>query len=146
MDGRFSHVAGLSTLFKHVFLSLTETLQEGHVVLSSGGKVKRFWLVHFQRKYVQRQLSRRHGTCSQCGTCCKMLFTCPLLTKQRGCLWYSTCRPQSCRIFPIDQRDIDEVALCGGQCGYSFIREGSAKAKKEAVQTEKETDRNETVG
>jgi hypothetical protein len=25
-----------------------------------------------------------------------------------------------CKSFPIDQRDIDEVALCGGTCGYRF--------------------------
>ena len=25
-----------------------------------------------------------------------------------------------CKSFPIDQRDIDEVALYGGRCGYRF--------------------------
>jgi len=25
-----------------------------------------------------------------------------------------------CKSFPIDQRDIDEVALSGGTCGYRF--------------------------
>ncbi len=25
-----------------------------------------------------------------------------------------------CKSFPIDQRDIDEVALSGGTCGYHF--------------------------
>jgi len=146
MDGRFSHIAGLSTFLKHVFLAVTEAFQDAHVVLSSSGKVKRFWLVHFQKEYVQRQLSHRQGACSQCGTCCKMLFTCPLLTKQRSCLCYGACRPQSCKVFPIDQRDIDEVALCGGQCGYSFIREGSTKVKKEATQPEKAAGRNVDVG
>jgi hypothetical protein len=25
-----------------------------------------------------------------------------------------------CKSFPIDQKDIEEVALCGGACGYRF--------------------------
>jgi hypothetical protein len=57
-----------------------------------------------------------------------MLFTCLMLTKQGLCLTYGTCRPQSCKIFPIDQRDIDEVDLCGGKCGFRFVREDPARS------------------
>ena len=28
-----------------------------------------------------------------------------------------------CKRFPIDQRDIDEVALSGGTCGYRFEKD-----------------------
>jgi len=28
-----------------------------------------------------------------------------------------------CKSFPIDQRDIDEVALRGGTCGYRFEKQ-----------------------
>ncbi len=28
-----------------------------------------------------------------------------------------------CKSFPIDQRDIDEVARCGGTCGYRFEKQ-----------------------
>lgn len=127
MHGLFLQVTGLTIFIKDLFLSFTEAFQDAHVMLSSSGKVKRFWLVHFQKEYVQQQLSLRQGACSQCGTCCKMLFTCPLLSKQGLCLSYGTCRPHTCRIFPIDQRDIDEVDLCGGQCGFSFIGEDSTR-------------------
>lgn len=130
MPRRFLHTAGLTIFFKHWQLSLTEAFQETHILLSASGKVKRFWLIHFHKSYVQRQLSLRQGACRQCGTCCKMLFTCPLLAQPGLCLSYGTCRPQSCKIFPIDQRDIDEVDLCGGQCGYSFRREDAKPSKK----------------
>ena len=43
-----------------------------------------------------------------------LLFTCPMLTKQGRCLGYGTCRPQACKVFPIDQRDVDEMKRCGG--------------------------------
>jgi hypothetical protein len=43
-----------------------------------------------------------------------------VLTKDRRCLIYGTCRPGACKVFPIDQRDIDEVRLNGGRCGYHF--------------------------
>jgi len=32
--------------------------------------------------------------------------------------------------FPIDQRDIDEVKLCGGICGYCFNWENSDNVVK----------------
>jgi uncharacterized protein YdhG (YjbR/CyaY superfamily) len=58
-----------------------------------------------------------------------LLFTCPMLTKQGRCLVYGACRPQACKVFPIDQRDIDEVKLCGAQCGYRFSGEDSDKVR-----------------
>jgi hypothetical protein len=42
------------------------------------------------------------------------------LTKNGRCLIYGSCRPGACKVFPIDQRDIDEVRICGGKCGYAF--------------------------
>ncbi len=29
-------------------------------------------------------------------------------------------RPDVCKLFAIDQRDIDDVAVSGGHCGYWF--------------------------
>ncbi len=84
------------------------------------GKVRRLLLVHYRKDYVRHQLSARQGACRQCGTCCNLLFTCPMLTNKGRCLAYGTCRPQVCKIFPIDQRDVVEVQLAGGQCGYRF--------------------------
>jgi len=84
------------------------------------GKIRRFMLVHFHKEYVEEQLNSRQGECNQCGSCCNMLMTCPMLTKEGGCMAYGVCRPQSCKTFPIDQRDIDEVNLTGHICSYRF--------------------------
>jgi hypothetical protein len=86
----------------------------------SAGKVRRFLLVHFYKSYIQRQLLLREGDCLQCGTCCNFLFACPMLTQKGRCLIYDVCRPRACKVFPIDQRDIEEVKMCGGNCGYGF--------------------------
>ncbi len=95
-------------------------LEDSRFLYHTGGKSRRFILAHFHKKYVLQQRSSRAGSCRQCGTCCKLLITCPRLTKQSNCFAYGTCRPEVCKIFPIDQRDIEEVALCGGQCGFDF--------------------------
>lgn len=116
----FEQLVGLTTFFYHSILTATQAFQDSCFVLSARGKLKRFLLVYFNKEYVRRQLSTRQGTCRQCGACCKLLFTCPMLTKQDRCLVYGTCRPHACRVFPIDQRDIEEVKLCGVQCGYHF--------------------------
>ena len=48
------------------------------------------------------------------------LFTCPMLMQQGHCLVYGRCRPEACKTFPIDQRDLDKVKLCSGSCGFHF--------------------------
>src|SRR5437660_59919 len=55
------------------------------------------------------------------GACCELLFKCPFLKKHRD--GTTTCgiyenRPNSCRLFPIERRDIQEVR---GTCSYYFI-------------------------
>jgi hypothetical protein len=42
------------------------------------------------------------------------------LTQEQLCRIYKKYRSEICKVFPIDQRDIAEVALCGGTCGYRF--------------------------
>ena len=126
----FDQIAGLSTSFYRLIFTFTKVFQDSRFVFHATGKIRRLWLVHFQKGYVQRQISVRQGDCHQCGTCCNLLFTCPMLTKQGRCQVYGTCRPQACKVFPIDQRDIDEVKLCGVQCGYRFTGEDSDKVRK----------------
>lgn len=126
----YSQITGLTTFFNRLISNITQAFQDSRFLLHARGKLRRLGLVHFRKEYVQRQISVRQGDCHQCGTCCNLLFTCPLLTKQGRCLVYGTCRPQSCKAFPIDQRDIDEVKLCGAQCGYRFNREDSDKILK----------------
>lgn len=84
------------------------------------GKLRRFFTVHFRKDYLDRQLRARQGECLQCGICCHFSLACPLLTRDTLCRVYHTCRPKACRVFPIDRKDIDDVAACGGNCGYRF--------------------------
>ncbi len=84
------------------------------------GKLRRFYLVYFRREYVKRQMALRQGECHQCARCCSFVFACPLLTGQRTCRTYNKFRLEMCKSFPIDQRDIDEVARIGATCGYRF--------------------------
>jgi len=127
----FCRITDLTTFFHRLFFTVIHAFKDSRFVLHAGNKLSRFWLVHFRKKYVQHQLHIRKGGCHQCGTCCNLLFACPMLTKQRRCLIYGSCRPQACKVFPINQRDIDEVKLCGGQCGYYFNNEYSENATKE---------------
>jgi len=103
---RFDRIAGLTVFCYHFIFMIPQKLKHSHFVLYTTGKLRRYGLVHFRKGYVQNQLLVRGGGCRQCGVCCNLLFTCPMLTKNRLCLVYGTCRPQSCKVFPIDLRDI----------------------------------------
>ena len=63
----------------------------------------------------------RRGECNRCGACCELVFKCPFLKKTTDgaslCGIYEN-RPNSCRLFPIEPRDIQEVR---GTCSYYFI-------------------------
>jgi hypothetical protein len=119
----FDQITGLTTFSYRLIFTVTQALKDSRFVLHATGKFRRFWLVHFRKRYVQSQLLARGGVCRQCGACCNLVFTCPMLTRKGLCLVYGTSRPQACKVFPIDQRDIDEVKLCGVQCGYCFNEE-----------------------
>ena len=101
---------------------LVRFLRKSRFVLHLAGKFRRMYLVRFSTTYLHQQLAVREGKCRQCGTCCNLLFTCPMLARSGRCLVYGRCRPQVCKVFPIDQKDIDEVAACGRQCGYHFSK------------------------
>ena len=118
----FDRTSILNTGF---FGAIARVVTDSRFLLHITGKIRRFWLVHFRKQYVQTQLLIRQGDCQQCGSCCNLLFTCPTLTKQGKCLVYGACRPSVCKVFPIDQRDIEEIRLCGGDCGYRFDRKDS---------------------
>ncbi len=109
--------------FHHFFVVVIQACYESRFLHHCIGKIRRFLLVHFRQDYIRQQLTIRAGTCRQCGTCCNLLFTCPMLTKGGRCFAYGTCRPGACKVFPIDKRDIAEVELCGHHCGYSFDTE-----------------------
>ena len=121
----FDLIADLPDLFRRLIVAFTQVFQGSRFVIHARGKLRRIWLAHFRKGYVKRQLSIRQGACRQCGTCCNLLFPCPLLTKEALCRIYDTCRDKVCKVFPIDQRDIHEVELYGGHCGYSFKKQGA---------------------
>jgi hypothetical protein len=85
------------------------------------GKLRRFVSANFRKQEVIDALALRRGDCNRCGACCEILFKCPFLRKHGD--GTSTCgiyedRPNQCRLFPIERRDLDEVR---GQCSFYFI-------------------------
>ncbi|MEJ2642814.1 MAG: hypothetical protein P8010_24960 [Desulfosarcinaceae bacterium] len=123
LHGWFDRISVSTTFFYHLIAAIPKTVVDSRFFLYTVGKSKRFWEVHFRKEYVRNQLLRRKGHCRQCGICCNLLFTCPMLAREGRCTVYGYCRPQVCKVFPISQRDIDEVSLLGGRCGYRFDRE-----------------------
>jgi hypothetical protein len=119
-QGWLDHAARLAAYGHRWFHMVTGAFRESRFLYHARGKARRFWLVHFQKAYVLEQRAAREGACRQCGTCCNLLFTCPRLTKRSNCMAYGTCRPEVCKRFPIDHRDIQEIEICGGKCGFHF--------------------------
>jgi len=85
------------------------------------GKVRRFVKTTFRKESTIASLALRQGECNRCGACCELVFKCPFLKKNpvgtSMCGIYEN-RPNSCRLFPIEKRDIQEVR---GTCSYYFI-------------------------
>jgi hypothetical protein len=94
------------------------------------GKLRRFVSANFRKQEVIDALALRRGECNRCGACCEILFKCPFLKKHED--GTSTCgiyedRPNQCRLFPIERRDLEEVR---GQCSFYFI-EKPVRLKKQ---------------
>jgi len=90
----------------------------------AGGKVRRFYLHKFRRAYVEDQVAKRQGDCGRCAACCKLLFICPFLDESGP---MATCsihdrRPDNCRFFPIDPRDLADRDFIdpNNPCGFFF--------------------------
>jgi hypothetical protein len=85
------------------------------------GKLRRFVITNFRKEETIAALALRRGECNRCGACCELVFKCPFLKKNTDgsslCGIYEN-RPNSCRLFPIEPRDIQEVR---GTCSYYFI-------------------------
>ena len=85
------------------------------------GKLRRFVSANFRKEEVVAMLALRRGECNRCGACCEILFKCPFLKKHGD--GTTTCgiyedRPNQCRLFPIERRDLEEVR---GQCSFYFV-------------------------
>jgi hypothetical protein len=85
------------------------------------GKLRRFVKTNFKREEIIAGLALRRGECNRCGACCELVYKCPFLKKQADgstiCGIYEN-RPNSCRLFPTEPRDLAEVR---GTCSYYFI-------------------------
>lgn len=102
----------------------------GAKVQLSWGKIRRFYLGQFRPGYVKSKLIMRRGECLRCGTCCKLLYLCPELEELPDgttlCSMHEN-RPINCRIFPIDQRDLNDRDLISKNgdkqpCGFDFTK------------------------
>jgi len=112
------------SIFNHI-IELVRSLPEHHRWVHFFSKLRRLYLVHFKKDYVQQQILLRQGACRKCGCCCTLLFICPVLNKQEGlCRIYCKSRSMVCEVFPIDERDLADVELNGKTCGFYFPRDG----------------------
>jgi hypothetical protein len=88
------------------------------------GKVRRFYLHTFRKKYIEKQLKERLGECGRCAACCKLLFKCPFLDESGPIAMCSIHdrRPDNCRFFPIDPRDLADRDFVdpANPCGFYF--------------------------
>jgi len=115
-------------------LSLWETL------ILAKGKLRRLFLTHFRKGYVERQKQRLRGECIRCGICCNFVITCPWLdrsTQPATCLCHET-KWLMCRTFPIDERDLRDRHILDPEhpCAYYFVswEELEAERKRDASQ------------
>ena len=83
--------------------------------------VRRRFIFYFNKSYLNSQLSKRKGGCAVClpyRKCCKMTIPwCPYLEDEK-CSIYDR-QPFFCKIFPIDEKDI-ELNDVKGLCTYYF--------------------------
>ncbi|MBI4575743.1 MAG: hypothetical protein HY722_05715 [Planctomycetes bacterium] len=94
------------------------------------GKVRRYYLSHFDHEYMERMKAMREGDCHRCGYCCRIFFQCPHLDGENHCTIYDR-RYLQCRTFPIDHRDLSELA---GICGYQFNPSAAALVRRQMAE------------
>ncbi|MBF0108875.1 MAG: hypothetical protein HQL76_06855 [Magnetococcales bacterium] len=86
------------------------------------GKVRRFLVVRFRPNTLARMAALRQGGCNRCAVCCQLLYRCPMLSKNNLCMIYhSPLRPTVCQHFPLDDRDLRDVARQGLGSGCSYV-------------------------
>ena len=88
------------------------------------GKVRRFIRANFYKKENEALLAKRHGECTRCGACCKILFKCPFLiedtSKEAGQIYSCSIYgkyPNQCQLYPLAPKDLEEIEE---PCGYTF--------------------------
>lgn len=92
-------------------------------------KIRRYRLCKLNKGYITKQVEMRFGDCLQCGRCCRLTYRCPFLVglgSHIRCLIYHKGRPEQCRAFPIDNRDLMDVDF---RCGYFFLNKDEIDAQ-----------------
>ena len=87
------------------------------------GKMRRFWLVYFRRRYVEEVLlPLRKSDCKRTGACCQLGFGCPAFDAKTKLCKIHPFKPLTCKLFPITEEDLrDRDFIYPKQsCGYSF--------------------------
>lgn len=80
--------------------------------------LRRRAIFYLRPGYFKRQMGLRKGSCNQEGACCKLTIPwCPHL-EGSACRIYAN-QPLFCRIFPVDEKDI-ELSGMKGRCAYYF--------------------------
>ena len=93
------------------------------------GKLRRFWLVYFRRRYVEEVLlPKRKSTCARTGACCQLGFGCPAYDAKNKLCTIHPNKPLACKLFPITEEDLKDRDFVDGstKCGYSFNVSGDA--------------------
>ena len=86
-------------------------------ISSLRSSIRRRYLWYFNRAYVEKMLAKRKGSCKDCGGyCCSHTRICRNL-KNGKCSVYKTSIPFFCKVFPIDEKDI-ELACVKDKCKY----------------------------
>lgn len=80
--------------------------------------LRRRSIYYFRKEYFNRQMSRRRNKCSVAGHCCKKTIPWCRHLIDGKCGAYEH-QPLFCRIFPIDEKDI-ELSDVKGVCEYYF--------------------------
>lgn len=92
--------------------------------VSVTGSWRRNLILVFRPGYAKRSIAKRKGACRMCGTCCRIVFKCPHLTKDNKCLKHGTGKkPLECENAPVTQRDVDDFNRFmpdGKRCGFTF--------------------------
>jgi hypothetical protein len=77
--------------------------------------IRRRFLVYFKHKYVKESLKKRKGSCNCGGICCERNYpSCPFWMGKRCAI---NPPPMWCRMFPIDEKEI-ELSNVKDVCGY----------------------------
>lgn len=111
---------GLPTAWSLFKLALRPTPTHRQILR---GKMRRFWLVYFRRRYVEEVLlPKRKAGCHRTGACCQLGLGCPAYDNTNRLCKIHPHKPLVCKLFPITNEDLKDRDLIYPRksCGYYF--------------------------